>query len=62
MSVGGEATPERAKGGDHVSWANTNLIGQKIKKIHAVNSPATNELIYFKKYMQVISNFFHLIT
>jgi hypothetical protein len=41
-SIGGEATPGREKGGDDVSWADVNLIGPKIKKIHTVNSTASN--------------------
>jgi hypothetical protein len=28
-STRGEATPEREKGGDEVSWTDTNLIGLK---------------------------------
>jgi hypothetical protein len=32
MSAGGEATPERGKGEDDATWANTNLIGQKNKE------------------------------
>jgi hypothetical protein len=31
-SSGGEAAPERGKGGDDVSWANVNLTGQKNKE------------------------------
>jgi hypothetical protein len=31
-STGGEAAPDRKKGGDDVSWADTNLIGPKNKK------------------------------
>jgi hypothetical protein len=43
-SVGGEAAPEREKGGDDVSWTDVNLIWtKKIKKIHAVDSATTNE-------------------
>jgi hypothetical protein len=42
MSVGGEATPGREKGGGDVSWADVNFIGPKIKKIHTVNSTASN--------------------
>jgi hypothetical protein len=33
---------EREKGGDDVSWADVNLIGPKMNKIHAVDSAATN--------------------
>jgi hypothetical protein len=42
MSTGEEATPGREKGGDDTSWADTNFTGPKIKKIHAVDSFATN--------------------
>jgi hypothetical protein len=38
-SIGGEAASRRRKGGEDVSWAD---VGQKIKKIHAVNSTVTN--------------------
>jgi hypothetical protein len=31
MSVGGEVAPGKRKEGDNVSWADTNLIGPKIK-------------------------------
>jgi hypothetical protein len=41
-SVGGEVAPGRGKGEDNVSWANANLTGQKMKKIHAVDSAASN--------------------
>jgi hypothetical protein len=41
-SAGGDATLERKKGGDDVSWANANLTGVKIKKIHMVDSAGTN--------------------
>jgi hypothetical protein len=37
-SVGGEATPERRKGGDDISWTDVDLTGSKIKKIHAIDS------------------------
>jgi hypothetical protein len=42
-SVGGEAILRRGKGVDDTSWADANLIGLKIKKIHAVDSTGTNE-------------------
>jgi hypothetical protein len=42
MSVRGEVALERGKGGDDASWADTNLTRPKIKKIHVVNSVATN--------------------
>jgi hypothetical protein len=32
MLVGGEAAPEREKGGDDANWADTNLIVPKNKK------------------------------
>jgi hypothetical protein len=38
-----EATPGRGKGGDDASWIDTNLIGQKMKKIHMIDSAGTNE-------------------
>jgi hypothetical protein len=41
-SVGGEVASGRAKGGDDTSWGDANLLGQKMKKIHAVDSVATN--------------------
>jgi hypothetical protein len=34
--------PGRGKGGDDASWADVNLTEPKIKKIHAVDSTATN--------------------
>jgi hypothetical protein len=34
--------PGREKGGDDASWADVDLIGPKMKKIHAVDSAATN--------------------
>jgi hypothetical protein len=43
MLARGETTPGRGKGGDDTSWANTNLIRPKIKKIHAFDLVATNE-------------------
>jgi hypothetical protein len=39
---GGEVAPGRGKGGDDTSWLMPNLLGQKMKKIHTVNSVATN--------------------
>jgi hypothetical protein len=33
---------EEEKGGDDASWDDANLTGQKIKKIHAIDSVATN--------------------
>jgi hypothetical protein len=42
MSAGGEATPRREMGGDDASWTDVNLIGLKIKRIHVVDSTATN--------------------
>jgi hypothetical protein len=41
-SAGGEVAPERGKGGDNASWADANLIGPKIEKIHVVDSTAIN--------------------
>jgi hypothetical protein len=41
MSAGGEATPKK-RGWDDASWADTNLTGPKMKKIHAVDSVAIN--------------------
>jgi hypothetical protein len=40
--VGGETAPRREKGGDDISWADANLIGPKIKKIHAVDLAGIN--------------------
>jgi hypothetical protein len=40
---GGEASTKRGKGGDDASWAGTNLTGQKMKKIHALDSTTINE-------------------
>jgi hypothetical protein len=42
-SVGGDATQGRGKGGDGVGWADANLSGQKMKKIHMIDSASTNE-------------------
>jgi hypothetical protein len=39
-STGGEAVPEREKGGDDVSWIDANLTRKKMNKTHAVNSAA----------------------
>jgi hypothetical protein len=41
-SVRGETTSEREKGGADISWADVNLTGLEMKKIHAVDSVATN--------------------
>jgi hypothetical protein len=41
MSTKGEATSRRRKGGDDANWADMNLTGPKIKKIHAVDLGAT---------------------
>jgi hypothetical protein len=41
-SAGGEAASGKEKGGDNVSWADANLTGLKMKKIHAVVLVATN--------------------
>jgi hypothetical protein len=40
--VGGEATSGRGKEGDDASWADTNFTGPKMKKIHVIDSAATN--------------------
>jgi hypothetical protein len=40
--TGGEVAPRREKRGDDASWTETNLTGLKIKKIHVVDSAATN--------------------
>jgi hypothetical protein len=32
ISAGGDVAPERGKGGDDASWADTNLIGLKNKE------------------------------
>jgi hypothetical protein len=42
-SAGGEAALSRGKGGNDASWDDTNLVGPKIKKIHAVHLAGTNE-------------------
>jgi hypothetical protein len=41
-SVRGEATLRRRKGGGDASWADVNPTGQKMKKIHVVDSVAIN--------------------
>jgi hypothetical protein len=41
-SFGLEATPGRGKGGDNVSSADADLTRQKIKKIHSIDSVASN--------------------
>jgi hypothetical protein len=41
-STGGEVAPGRGKVGDDISWADANLTELKNKKIHTVNSAATN--------------------
>jgi hypothetical protein len=38
----GEVTTRRENGGDDDSWANADLTGQKMKKIHAVNLAGTD--------------------
>jgi hypothetical protein len=38
----GEAALRREKGGDVISWADTNLTKLKMKKIHVVDSAGTN--------------------
>jgi hypothetical protein len=50
-SAGGEAPPERENGGEDASWANTNLTGLKMKKIHAVNLVGINGRWRFKVAM-----------
>jgi hypothetical protein len=64
----GEATSGRGKRVDNISWADTNFIGLKMKKVHVVDSVATNgrwifktTMSYLKKYMKVIFSFVHLI-
>jgi hypothetical protein len=42
MSARGEVIPGRGMGGYNVSWADMNLIRQKMKKIHAVDSGGIN--------------------
>jgi hypothetical protein len=56
MSIGEEAAPGREKGGDDVSWTDTDLAGRKIKKIYMVNSAATNDWWRFK----IIINYYFL--
>jgi hypothetical protein len=41
-SIGGEAAPRREKEEDDASWTNVNFTRPKNKKIHTVNSVATN--------------------
>ncbi len=41
-SAKGEVAPRREKRPHYASWTETNLIGLKIKKIHAVDSAAIN--------------------
>jgi hypothetical protein len=36
-STGGEAAPDRKNGGDDVSWADTNLTGQKKKSTQSIH-------------------------
>jgi hypothetical protein len=43
ISAEGEAAPGRKKGGDDVSWVDTNLTCPKMKKIHVADSTSTNE-------------------
>jgi hypothetical protein len=44
MSVRGEATLGRRKGGDDASWGKADIIGSKNEKnIHEVDSAASNE-------------------
>jgi hypothetical protein len=50
-SVGVEVAPERRNGEDDISWADANLTGPKIKKIHAVDSSTTNRHERFKIMM-----------
>jgi hypothetical protein len=38
----GDAASGRGKRGDGVSWADVNLTGSKMKKIHVINSDGTN--------------------
>jgi hypothetical protein len=41
-SAEGEVALRRGKRGDDTSWANVNITGRKMKKIHVVNSAGTN--------------------
>jgi hypothetical protein len=50
-SVGVEVAPERGNGEDDISWADANLTGPKIKKIHVVDSSTTNRHERFKIMM-----------
>jgi hypothetical protein len=56
-STGGEVAPVRAKGGDDANWDDVNLSGQKMKKMHAVDSVSTNGQRRFKTKMSQF-NFF----
>jgi hypothetical protein len=51
-SVRGDALPGRGKGGDDASWVGANFTRSKIKKIHAIESSATNEWYRFKATMR----------
>jgi hypothetical protein len=42
-SAEGKAALGREDGGDDVGWANANLTGSKMKKIHTVDSAVTNK-------------------
>jgi hypothetical protein len=50
-SNGGEVAPGRGKGGGDTVGLAQILLGQKIKKIHMVDSVATNEQLRFKTTM-----------
>jgi hypothetical protein len=41
-SAGEEAASRRGKGGDDTCWADANLTGPKMKKMHMVDSVAIN--------------------
>jgi hypothetical protein len=69
MSAREEAAPERGKGGGDASWADTKLTGPKNEENQhgrficykwTVKIESSIELI-FLKYLQVRSNFVHLI-
>jgi hypothetical protein len=52
MSAEGGAAMERGKGGDNASWIDVNLTGPKNKKkIHAIDSAASNGHRRFKTMM-----------
>jgi hypothetical protein len=51
MSTGGEVAPGREKGGDDASWIDVNLIEPKMKKIHVIDSAASNGQQRFKATM-----------